>query len=235
LRAKKLIASEKNNENLMEWSRDWRRYFVEMAELSKNKALPSRMRFMLMDIIELRKNKWKSKGNGPKTIAEIHKEDEKAVKEYNGKELDGREVRLDIANSPNKSNKPKNYDNKPRSAPSKTVFIGNLSWNTSEQKLSDMFGEYGNIISIRIPTEKETGRKKGFGYVEFDDVDAATKALELSGTEVDGRNICLDYAPERNNGGNGGNRVGNRRGNRRGHQIWRKTNCSKTTRSKDYF
>jgi len=98
-----------------------------------------------------------------------------------------------------------------------------------------MFGEYGNIISIRIPTEKETGRKKGFGYVEFDDVDAATKALELSGTEVDGRNICLDYAPERNNGGNGGNRVGNRRGNRRGHQIWRKTNCSKTTRSKDYF
>ncbi|ORY74982.1 ARM repeat-containing protein, partial [Neocallimastix californiae] len=60
------------NKNLMEWSRDWRRYFVEMAELSKNKALPSRMRFMLMDIIELRKNKWKSKGNGPKTIAEIH-------------------------------------------------------------------------------------------------------------------------------------------------------------------
>eukprot|EP00833_Pecoramyces_ruminatium_P008672 jgi/Orpsp1_1/1182704/evm.model.c7180000082318.2 len=142
---------------------------------------------------------------------------EKAVKEYNGKELDGREVRLDFANSPNKSSKPKkNYDNKPRSAPSKTVFIGNLSWNTSEQTLSDMFNEYGNVVSIRIPTEKETGRKKGFGYVEFDDVDSATKALELSGTEVDGRNIRLDYAPERNNqGGNGGNR-GGRGGNRFG-------------------
>jgi len=81
LRAKKLIASEKNNENLMEWSRDWRRYFVDMAELSRNKAFPSRMRFMLMDIIELRKNKWKSKDNGPKTIAEIHKEAEKELKE----------------------------------------------------------------------------------------------------------------------------------------------------------
>ncbi len=75
-----------------------------------------------------------------------------------------------------------------------------------------MFNEYGNVVSIRIPTEKETGRKKGFGYVEFDDVDSATKALELSGTDVDGRNIRLDYAPERNNaGGNGGNRGG--RGN----------------------
>ncbi|OUM64964.1 hypothetical protein PIROE2DRAFT_24758, partial [Piromyces sp. E2] len=137
---------------------------------------------------------------------------EKAVNEYNGKELDGREVRLDFANSPNKSSKPKkNYDNKPRSAPSKTVFIGNLSWNTTEQTLSDMFNEYGNVVSIRIPTEKETGRKKGFGYVEFDEIDAATKALELSGTEVDGRAIRLDYAPERNNqGGNGGNRGGNR-------------------------
>jgi len=79
-----------------------------------------------------------------------------------------------------------------------------------------MFGEYGNIVSIRIPTEKESGRKKGFGYVEFDAVDAATKALELSGTEVDGRNIRLDYAPERNNqGGKGGNR-GGRGGNRFG-------------------
>jgi len=76
-----------------------------------------------------------------------------------------------------------------------------------------MFNEYGNVVSIRIPTEKESGRKKGFGYVEFEDVDSATKALELSGTEVDGRNIRLDYAPERNNqGGNGGNRGGNRFG-----------------------
>jgi len=52
-----------------------------MTDLSKNKAFPSRMRFMLMDIIELRKNKWKSKDNGPKTIAEIHKEAEKELKE----------------------------------------------------------------------------------------------------------------------------------------------------------
>jgi len=76
-----LIASEKDNKNLIEWNKEWRRYFNDMTDLSKNKAFPSRMRFMLMDIIELRKNKWKSKDNGPKTIAEIHKEAEKELKE----------------------------------------------------------------------------------------------------------------------------------------------------------
>ncbi|OUM60691.1 hypothetical protein PIROE2DRAFT_69702 [Piromyces sp. E2] len=76
-----LIAIEKGNDNLREWSREWNRYFSDMANLSKNKAFPSRMRFMLMDIIELRKNKWKSKDTGPKTIAEIHKEAEKELKE----------------------------------------------------------------------------------------------------------------------------------------------------------
>ncbi|ORX56526.1 hypothetical protein BCR36DRAFT_319935 [Piromyces finnis] len=76
-----LIAIEKDNETLKEWSKEWNRYFSDMNSLSKNKAFPSRMRFMLMDIIELRKNKWKSKDNGPKTIAEIHKEAEKELKE----------------------------------------------------------------------------------------------------------------------------------------------------------
>lgn len=62
---------------------EWNEYFRKIDELSKNKEIPSRMRFMLMDIIELRKNKWKSRINeaGPKTIAEIHKEAERELKE----------------------------------------------------------------------------------------------------------------------------------------------------------
>jgi len=76
-----LIAIEKGNNNLMEWNKEWKKYFNDISVLSKNKAFPSRMRFMLMDIIELRKNKWKSKETGPKTIAEIHKEAEKELKE----------------------------------------------------------------------------------------------------------------------------------------------------------
>jgi len=75
------IAVEKGNNNLLEWSKEWKRYFNDITVLSKNKSFPSRMRFMLMDIIELRKNKWKSKDTGPKTIAEIHKEAEKELKE----------------------------------------------------------------------------------------------------------------------------------------------------------
>jgi len=75
------IAVEKGNNNLLEWNREWKKYFVDIANLSKNKKFPSRMRFMLMDILELRKNKWKSKDTGPKTIAEIHKEAEKELKE----------------------------------------------------------------------------------------------------------------------------------------------------------
>jgi hypothetical protein len=76
-----IIATEKDNRALMDWGKQWNKYFSDMAELSKNKTFPSRMRFMLMDIIELRRNKWKSKDNGPKTIAEIHKEAEKELKE----------------------------------------------------------------------------------------------------------------------------------------------------------
>ena len=77
---------------------------------------------------------------------------------------------------------------------------------------------HGDVKSVRLPTNPETGKPKGFGYVEFTDIEAAKKAYEgVSGTEIDGRPVRLDYSqPRDNNGGGRGGRGGGRGGARSG-------------------
>ncbi|KEQ94648.1 hypothetical protein AUEXF2481DRAFT_53836, partial [Aureobasidium subglaciale EXF-2481] len=78
------------------------------------------------------------------------------------------------------------------------LFVGNVSFNTTTDSLTGYFSEFGSINSIRLPTDRETGAPKGFGYVEFGSVDEAKAALEgLNGADVDGRNIRLDFAAPR--------------------------------------
>ena len=60
----------------------------------------------------------------------------------------------------------------------KRFSIGNLSFNTTEDALWEVFSEYGEVKSVRLPTDRETQRPKGFGYVEFSDTASAKKALE---------------------------------------------------------
>ncbi|KAJ2845874.1 nuclear localization sequence binding protein [Coemansia brasiliensis] len=125
-------------------------------------------------------------------------------------EIDGRQVRLDKTTS-----KPKReQSDKPANEPSKTLFIGNLSFYSTEDSIRDAFSECGNVVSVRIITDKETGRPKGFGYIEFDSLEASASALEWNGSDLDGRNIRLDYSTPRANAGERGERGG--RGGRRG-------------------
>ncbi|KAJ3230769.1 hypothetical protein HDU78_008105, partial [Chytriomyces hyalinus] len=77
-----------------------------------------------------------------------------------------------------------------------TVFIGNLSWNTDEDAVAEVFADCGDIASVRLISGPD-GRKKGFGYVEFKTSAGAKKALELAGTEVDGREIKVDISTPR--------------------------------------
>lgn len=143
---------------------------------------------------------------------------EKALQEYQGKELDGRPINLDMstgkphASNP-KTDRAKQFGDVP-SAPSDTLFVGNLSFNAERDSLFNTFGEYGTVVSCRIPTHPDTQQPKGFGYVQFSSVDEAKAALEaLNGEYLDGRACRLDFSTPRDNsnaprGGFGGNRGG---------------------------
>ena len=75
------------------------------------------------------------------------------------------------------------------------IYIGNLNYNVDEDELRNIFGEYGEIASVKIITDRETGRTKGFAFVEMTDDEAAKKAIsELNGKEIMGRNIKVNFA-----------------------------------------
>jgi len=78
------------------------------------------------------------------------------------------------------------------------VFIGNLSWGTNEDSLMNLLEQYGEIEQLRIITDRETGRSRGFAFATFSDRNQAQEAIEaLNGTELDGRNLNVNEARER--------------------------------------
>ena len=102
----------------------------------------------------------------------------------------------------------------------KKIFVGNLSFQTTDTDLSDMFGEVGQVESVQIITDRDTGRSKGFGFVEMSD-EAAAKAIErFNGKEVNGRALTVNEARpmerrdsgSRDSGGGGRDRGGRGRG-----------------------
>ena len=78
------------------------------------------------------------------------------------------------------------------------LFVGNLSWNTTDDSLRDHFSSFGQIDECRLITDRETGRSRGFGFVTFADGEAAEAAIaELDGRELDGRTLKVNQAKER--------------------------------------
>lgn len=91
------------------------------------------------------------------------------------------------------------------------LYVGNLSFNTSNQDLLDLFGGVGPVTSANIIEDRETGRSRGFGFVEMENQsDGETAISQLNGKEVDGRTLKVNEAKPQNNGG--GNRGGYRGG-----------------------
>ena len=77
----------------------------------------------------------------------------------------------------------------------KKIYVGNLSFQTTEADLSDMFGQVGQVESVQIITDRDTGRSKGFAFVQMADDAAAEKAIaQLNGKEVGGRNLTVNEA-----------------------------------------
>jgi RNA recognition motif-containing protein len=88
------------------------------------------------------------------------------------------------------------------------LYVGNLSYNTTSQSLEAMFAEFGQVKSAQVVQDRDTGRSKGFGFVEMSDAGQAKAAIEgLNSKEVDGRSLTVNEArprEERSFGGGGG-------------------------------
>lgn len=96
----------------------------------------------------------------------------------------------------------------------KKLYVGNLSYSTTDQSLQAAFAQYGNVESARVIMDRETGRSKGFGFVEMaSDDDAQKAASAMDGQDLDGRNLKVAEArPMDSGGGRGGPRGGGREG-----------------------
>ncbi|AEA33588.1 RNA recognition motif domain-containing protein [Hippea maritima] len=79
----------------------------------------------------------------------------------------------------------------------KTLYVGNLPYSTTEDELKELFGEYGEVSSTKIITDRETGRSRGFGFVEMSDDDAQKAIDSLNGVNFGGRNLKVNEARER--------------------------------------
>jgi RNA recognition motif-containing protein len=98
----------------------------------------------------------------------------------------------------------------------KKIYVGNLSFQTTDADLNGMFSEVGQVESVKIITDRDTGRSKGFGFVEMSDDAAAAKAIErFNGKEVNGRALTVNEArpmERRDSGSRGGGGGGRGRG-----------------------
>lgn len=95
------------------------------------------------------------------------------------------------------------------------LYVGNLSFNTGNGELEQLFGEIGTVESATVVEDRETGRSRGFGFVEMSSNEDGQKAIqELDGKEFDGRQLKVNEAKPRENrsGGGGGYGGGNRSG-----------------------
>ena len=90
------------------------------------------------------------------------------------------------------------------------LYVGNISFNTSNQDLIELFGTVGTVTSANIVEDRETGRSRGFGFVEMGSAaEGETAIAQMNGKEVDGRTLKVNEAkPRENSGGGGFNRGG---------------------------
>ena len=104
------------------------------------------------------------------------------------------------------------------------IYISNLSYGVDDADLNTLFAEYGDVVSAKVILDRESGRSRGFGFVELSDDAMGQKAIdELNGAEYDGKVRTVTVAKPREERSNGGGRGGyNRGGNRGGYNSNRR-------------
>lgn len=92
---------------------------------------------------------------------------------------------------------------------SKTLYVGNLNFRTEEEGLRAAFADYGTVTDARIVIDRDTGRSRGFGFIEMaDDAEADEAVSKMNGADLDGRQLRVNEAQPRTEGGGGGGRRG---------------------------
>ncbi|MCI0391056.1 MAG: RNA-binding protein [Acidobacteria bacterium] len=93
------------------------------------------------------------------------------------------------------------------------LYVGNLSFNTMEQDLEENFSQFGEVLSVSIITDRDTGRSRGFAFVEMDSRETAQAAIQaLNGAELDGRSLTVNEAKPRDDRGSRSGFSGSRGG-----------------------
>lgn len=86
----------------------------------------------------------------------------------------------------------------------KKLYVGNLPFSATDDEVQELFSQHGTVHSVRLINDRETGRPRGFGFVEMDD-DAALQAMDaINGTQMGGRDLRVNEAEDRRGGGGGG-------------------------------
>jgi RNA recognition motif-containing protein len=99
----------------------------------------------------------------------------------------------------------------------KKLFVGSLSWNTTDRDLAEAFSRFGEITEAKVITDRDSGRSRGFGFVTFEDPAAADKAIaEMNGSSLDGREITVNEAQDKRSDSRGGRGGGGGGGGGRG-------------------
>jgi RNA recognition motif-containing protein len=92
---------------------------------------------------------------------------------------------------------------------SKKLYVGNLPFTSTEADLRALFGRHGSVDSVNVITDRETGRPRGFAFVEMTEPSAATDAIKaLDGTQLDGRSLKVSEAQDKQRSGGGGGGFG---------------------------
>jgi RNA recognition motif-containing protein len=96
---------------------------------------------------------------------------------------------------------------------SSRLYVGNLSYNTTDESLRNAFEQFGDVVDVKVMVDRDTGRSRGFGFVEMGSPEAAKKAISsMDGADLDGRTLRVNEAEERRSGGGGGGGGGGRGG-----------------------
>ena len=87
------------------------------------------------------------------------------------------------------------------------LYVGNLAFSTTEAEVREIFEKHGSVVSVKVITDRETGRSRGFGFVEFEDADSADAAQRaLNGEQLGGRDLRVNEANDKPSAGGGANR-----------------------------
>jgi RNA recognition motif-containing protein len=100
------------------------------------------------------------------------------------------------------------------------IYVGNLPFSATDNEIRELFAQHGTVESVSLITDRDTGRPRGFGFVEMSRADASRAIQNLNGKEVGGRPLRVNEAQERTGGGGGGGGGGNRGGGGGAPKRW---------------